>query len=98
MGGPQYRHQNTMILIIETPKKGTTNLGKSPYIIRPSHRAVPQSLHLEAAKLCIRTAMSLDWNQGLWDAGISRGGYMGWHMDLYGTSKVKGPRDYYKGL
>ena len=29
--GPQYRPQNTIVLIIGTPKRGTPNFGKLPY-------------------------------------------------------------------
>ena len=31
IGGPQYRLQNTIILVIGTPTKGTPNSGKPPY-------------------------------------------------------------------
>ena len=32
IGGPQYRYQNTIVLIIGTPKNGTPNFGKLPYL------------------------------------------------------------------
>ena len=31
MGGPQYRPQNTIVLLVGTPKKGTPNFGKPPF-------------------------------------------------------------------
>ena len=32
IGGPQYRPQNPIILVVRTPKKGTPNFGKPPYV------------------------------------------------------------------